>query len=100
MKLEDLTRIVGSFAAEFPEIDEAQNDHAYLQLLAGTNLDQADHTAQRLLKKQPDLLAYRTTAALSALRHQKPGAATASTTVGPPSGPKPRTGSKPCIWRC
>ena len=77
MTLEELSKIVSVFAAEFPEIDEAQNDSAYLQLLAGTNLDQADGTAQRLLRKQPDLLAYRTTAALSALRQQNTAAAAA-----------------------
>jgi tetratricopeptide (TPR) repeat protein len=71
MTLEELRARVGAFAAEFPEIDEVQNDNAYLQLLSGGDIDKAERTAERLLKKTPQLLAYRTTAALSALRRQK-----------------------------
>lgn len=71
LKLAELVSLVGAFAAEFPEIDEVQNDHAYLRLLAGTEFEKADGIAQKLLQKRPELLAYRTTAALAALRRQK-----------------------------
>lgn len=77
MTLEELRAFVGAFAAEFPEIDEVQNDNAYLQLLSGVNLDRAAAMGERLLKKKPDLLAYRTTVALSLLRRQKAEAAAA-----------------------
>lgn len=77
MTLEELRSFVGAFAAEFPEIDEVQNDNAYLQLLSGLNLDRAAAMGERLMKKKPDLLAYRTTVALSLLRRQKAAAAVA-----------------------
>lgn len=71
MKLEDLCQLMAAFARDFPEIDEVQNDNAYLQLLCGRDPVQAGKTADRLLKKNPELLAYRTTAALAALRRQQ-----------------------------
>lgn len=77
MTLEQLRSFVGAFAAEFPEIDEVQNDNAYLQLLSGVNLDMAAAMGERLLKKKPDLLAYRTTVALALLRKEKAAAAMA-----------------------
>ena len=77
MMLEELRTRVAAFALEFPEIDEVQNDDAYLQLLTGGDLDKAEKTAERLLQKRPQLLAYRTTMALSDLRRRKPEAAAA-----------------------
>lgn len=71
MTLEDLRGYLTAFAEEFPEIDEVQNDSAYLQLLAGKDLAQAGSTARRLVQKKPELLAYRTTAALAVLRQQE-----------------------------
>jgi hypothetical protein len=68
MTLKDLSELMGSFASEFPEMDEVQNDHAYLQLLAGEGLEDAAKTARRLCEKKPEILAYRTTLALAALR--------------------------------
>jgi hypothetical protein len=71
MTLDDLGELMGSFAQEFPEMDEVQNDNAYLQLLAGRNLESAAKTARRLSEKKPELLAYRTTFALAALRRKE-----------------------------
>lgn len=70
MSLNELCQLVTAFAEEFPEIDEVQNDSAYLRLLSGKDMDKAEQTARRLLIKKPELLAYRTTAALAALRRQ------------------------------
>lgn len=77
MTLGDLSELMGRFAEEFPEMDEVQNDHAYLQLLAGQNLDEAATTARRLSEKKPELLAFRTTLALAALRRNDIAAAQA-----------------------
>jgi tetratricopeptide (TPR) repeat protein len=68
--LAELGERLGVFAGEFPELDEVQNDHAYIQLLLGRNVAEAADTARRLLRKRPELLAYRTTAALATLREQ------------------------------
>ncbi len=75
--LRDLAKLMKAFATEFPEIDEVQNDSAYLQLLIGEDLDKAESTAQKLVQKKPELLAYRTTLALSALKRQKTAEAAA-----------------------
>ena len=62
---------LGCFAAEFPELDEVQNDNAYLQLLCSADLERAESTAQRLVQAKPESLAYRTTLALSGLRRHQ-----------------------------
>lgn len=75
LSLNDLGKVMDDLADEFPELDEVQNDRAYLQLLAGKNLDQATSTAQKLSAQKPGLLAYRTTVALALLRQEKLAAA-------------------------
>lgn len=77
MSLQELGSLVAAFATDFPEIDEVQNDHAYLALLAGTDTGTAALTGERLLKKKPELLAYRTTVALALLKKQQTAAAVA-----------------------
>ena len=69
--LEDLCKLVRKFADEFPEIDEVQNDSAYLALLAEGDLDGAEKTARRLLLQKPELLSYRTTLALTELKRKR-----------------------------
>ena len=69
--LGELCKIARRFVDEFPEIDEVQNDSAYLALLLGEDLDKAESTVRNLMLKKPELLAYRTTLALSALKRQR-----------------------------
>ena len=71
MTMEELRTLMGGFAAEFPELDEVQNDNAYLQLLCSADLERAESTAQRLVQAKPESLAYRTTLALSGLRRHQ-----------------------------
>lgn len=73
--LDEIALLTGRLAAEFPEMDEVQNDHAYLQLLAGQDIATATRTAARLSQQRPDMLAYRTTHALGLLRQGKLAAA-------------------------
>jgi hypothetical protein len=75
--LDELITFAGKFAEEFPEFDDANNDSAYLQLLGGQSVAEAERTAQRLIQKKPEMLAYRTTAALAALRRQDSAGAAA-----------------------
>ena len=75
LDLKELGKLMGKVAEEFPEMDEVKNDHAYLQLLAGENIEQATHTAQKLSSQKPAILAYRTTVALGLLRKEKLAAA-------------------------
>lgn len=69
--LAELGERLSAFAGEFPDLDEVQNDAAYIRLLIGKDWTQAVDTARRLLRKRPELLAYRTTAVLAALREQE-----------------------------
>jgi hypothetical protein len=77
MSLKELTSLVGDFAGEFPEIDDVQNDSAYLQLLLGQATESVEAIVHKLVHKKPQLLAYRTTAALCALRRNDVKAAAA-----------------------
>jgi len=71
MPTPELAQVMAQFAAEFPELDEAQNDAAYLRLLVGTATEADEQMIRRLLERKPALLAYRTTAALAELRAQR-----------------------------
>jgi hypothetical protein len=71
MSTPELAKFFGEFVAEFPEIDEVQNDAAYLRLLTGGALADAGSVSQRLVREHPELLAYRTTAAFADLKAAK-----------------------------
>ncbi len=64
----DLTELMGNMATEFPDMEEAGNDWAYLRLLTGADVEAAGAAAQERLKRQPGLLSYKTTAALAHLK--------------------------------
>ncbi|MEA3209337.1 MAG: hypothetical protein QOE70_2394 [Chthoniobacter sp.] len=59
---------VQELATRFPSDLEPQNDLAYLNLLLNEEIPAASETAGRLVKRAPELLAYRTTQALAFLR--------------------------------
>jgi hypothetical protein len=70
LPLAELSALMDRFAGEFPDLDEAQNDAAYLRLLMGQGAAADEAATRQLLAKKPALLAYRTTAALASLRAQ------------------------------
>jgi hypothetical protein len=72
MSMDELSQMLAQFVSEFPEIDEGQNDNAYIHLLQGVDLDKSLATTKMLLLKRPELLSYRTTAALALLCAVKP----------------------------
>ena len=74
---QELCDLAHAFATEFPEVDEIQNESAYLELLYGRNVEEASKTAQRLWQSKPEVLAYLTTQALSSIRHQNGASAAA-----------------------
>jgi hypothetical protein len=68
-ELPELAKVVRSFAADFPEIDEVRNDALYLSLLEGFGSPTDWRAAaQALVQRHPQLLAYRSTLALACLR--------------------------------
>jgi hypothetical protein len=66
---------VKEFAERFPNEFELQNDLAYLDLLLGENVGPSLESSARIVKRFPELLAYRTTLALALLRKGDPAAA-------------------------
>jgi len=70
---DQLKELTDRFSSE----SEAQNDLAYLDLLLNENVVPARVTAERLVKRSPELLAYRTTLALACLRSNDATAARA-----------------------
>jgi hypothetical protein len=71
MATEELAKLFGEFASDFPDMEEVQNDTAYLRVLLKQELEASEAVAERLVRVHPELLAYRTTAALVALRQGK-----------------------------
>ena len=69
---------VKELAERFPSEFEPQNDLAYLDLLLNENVTSARESAGQLVKRFPEILAYRTTLALAHLRN---GDAAAARTV-------------------
>jgi len=70
--LVDFVNLLKRFAAEYRDLDEVQSDAAYYRLLLGDDDEEVKATVNRLLNARPDLLAYRTDAALLALREKHP----------------------------
>ena len=64
-KLRDQMR---EFAGRYPSEFEPQNDLAYLDLLLNENVPESMERTAKLVKRFPDMLAYRTTLALAHLR--------------------------------
>jgi len=75
MQLGELEEFLAAFSDEFPTLPDVENDLTYVRLLKGTEMEKAQEAAGRLLRLRPDLLAYRTTAALAALKKGNPDAA-------------------------
>ncbi len=75
MRLDELEKTLSAFSRDFPALPDVENDLTYVRLLNGSELDQAQETAARLVRLRPELLAYRTTAALAALKTGNPEAA-------------------------
>jgi hypothetical protein len=68
---------VKELAERFPSEFEPQNDLAYLDLLLHENVVSARKRAEQLVKRSPELLAYRTTLALAHLQNGDAAAARA-----------------------
>jgi hypothetical protein len=85
-------------AALSPNDPNAVDQLAYLNLLAGSDLDKNFETATKLAAKFPDRLAFRVTAALGYLRKHDPGPALAQF-KGPPGAPPIEWEKTPPAWR-
>jgi hypothetical protein len=81
-----------------PNDPNATDQLAYLNLLAGSDLDKNFGTATSLAEKFPDRLAFRVTAALGYLRKHDPGLALAQF-KGPPNAPPIEWEKTPPAWR-
>jgi hypothetical protein len=81
-----------------PNDPNAVDQLAYLNLLAGSDLDRNFGTATNLAEKFPDRLAFRVTAALGYLRKHDPGLALAQFN-GPPGAPPIEWEKTPPAWR-
>jgi hypothetical protein len=81
-----------------PNDPNALDQLAYLNLLAGSDLDKNFETATKLAEKFPDRLAFRVTAALAYLRRHDPGPALAQF-KGPPGAPPIEWEKTPPAWR-
>ena len=68
MQLGELEEALAAFSREFPALPDVENDLTYVRLLKGSEMEKAQEAAGRLLRLRPDLLAYRTTGALAALK--------------------------------
>lgn len=66
--LAEMLPLVEALAADFPELEEAQNDAIYLRLLSGNGNDKMREGIAKLLQGSAAMLAYRSTAALLELR--------------------------------
>ena len=75
MPLDELEKELTAFSHDFPALTDVENDLTYVRLLHGSELDAAQEASARLVRLQPELLAYRTTAALAALKKGNPDAA-------------------------
>lgn len=64
----ELLPLFEGLVENFPDLAEAANDAVYLRLLTGDRDEKLRERARELLAKNPTILAYRTTAALSELR--------------------------------
>jgi hypothetical protein len=71
----DVLPLVEALLADFPELEEARNDAAYLRLLTGGVSEALGAEVAARLRRQPALLAYRTTAALYEMRRGRFSAA-------------------------
>ena len=85
-------------AALSPNDPNAADQLAYVNLLAGVELDKNFETATKLAEKYPDRLAFRVTAALGYLRKHDPGLAMAQF-KGPPGAPPIEWEKTPPAWR-
>ncbi|MDB6147874.1 MAG: hypothetical protein JWO45_1538 [Spartobacteria bacterium] len=81
-----------------PENPNATAQLAYLNLLAGTEVEANSATAKNLVEKYPDRLSFRVTAALGYLRQHDPGLALAQF-KGPSGAPSIDWGNTPGSWR-
>jgi hypothetical protein len=81
-----------------PDDPNAAAQLAYLNLLAGVDIDQSAATAKSLVEKYPDRLSYRVTVALAYLRQHDPGPALAQF-KGPPGAPPIEWQKTPPSWR-
>src|SRR5207244_1353998 len=61
----ELRDLLGEMVRRWPNEVALQNDHAYLNLLLGTELAASRQTAELLMKQFPESLPYRTTFALA-----------------------------------
>jgi hypothetical protein len=68
MSLDDLTSLCSSIVEEFPDMDEARNDLHYLRLLQNKVDPTAAEEVDRLFYSHPQMLAVRSTLALTLLR--------------------------------
>ncbi|MEY2440177.1 MAG: hypothetical protein QOI34_1562 [Verrucomicrobiota bacterium] len=81
-----------------PDNPNAAAQLAYLNLLAGTDVDANTMVAKKLVEKHPDRLSFRVTAALGYLRQHDPGLALAQF-KGPSGAPPIDWGNTPESWR-
>ncbi|MEY2485430.1 MAG: hypothetical protein QOH39_1078 [Verrucomicrobiota bacterium] len=81
-----------------PDNPNAAAQLAYLNLLAGTNVEANTAVAKKLVEKYPDRLSFRVTAALGYLRQHDPGPALAQF-KGPSGAPAIEWGNTPGAWR-
>ncbi len=75
MTLDDLTGLYASLVREFPDMDEAQNDLCYLQLLQNKADRAVVAEVTQLLDRRPEWLTVRSTLALALLREGRAQAA-------------------------
>jgi tetratricopeptide (TPR) repeat protein len=81
-----------------PNDPNARAQLAYLDLLAGRDVDGNLAVVKKLVEKYPDRLSFRVTAALGYLRRHDAGLALAQF-KGPPGAPPIEWGSTPMAWR-
>lgn len=66
----ELRDLLGEMLKRWPEDPALRNDHAYLTLLLGEQLEACRRTAEELVALNPDSLPHRTTLALACYRQQ------------------------------
>jgi hypothetical protein len=67
-KTSALCEVLEKMLAKYPNVSEARNDLAYLNLLEGRKFDESLQAAKMLMTDSPQTLAYRTTVALAELK--------------------------------
>ena len=66
--MEMLRETLQTMSERWPQDDSVKNDHAYVSLLMGTDVDKSLATAKELVSRSPRSLPHRTTLALAAIR--------------------------------